>query len=79
MAIECWIVREGKGGWGGELNCAICCGSRKMSTGFAYGNWIMATDPLVVPLLCYVKGGVRGRCAQQVAGEWEEEEGQTME
>lgn len=69
MAIECSIVREGKEEGGGGLNCAICCGSRKMSTGFAYGNWIMATDPLVVPLLCYVKGGVRGRCAQQVPAE----------
>lgn len=29
----------------------------------------MTTDPLVGLVLCYVKGGVRGRCTQQVAGE----------
>lgn len=56
-----------------------------MSTGFAYGNWIMATDPLVllVLLLCcaMLKGGVRGRCTQQVADEGRggRGKGQTME
>jgi len=42
-SIERRVGREKEGNGGGL--CAICCGSRKMSTCFAYGNWIMAADP----------------------------------